>query len=222
MFRAREAAAGAKSPDLSGIAKGRARVIELNFRIDKFEAKAAEIGGALDQVPFALSLALNDAARAARQVLVQETWPKHVTQRNSAFIGRALRTVFATKHSLRVEIYDDLNRGHLALHATGGTKEARKRFAIPVKGRIARTAHGVRSDQTPTAIIANRSKRDVRITPRGIFVAEGGKLHLMYAFAAKVFQPKDVPFEEDFATAVVNEVRTSFPEAMKRAMATRR
>lgn len=200
-------------------------MIELRFNLTDFEAKAKALGGAQDQVQFALSLALNNAVRNARNVLVQDTWPQHVTQRNPAFIGRALRTKFATKSDLHVEIYDDLQRGSLKLHAEGGTKVARKRLAIPVSGsapRASRGAHGVRKSLRPGAIIASTPKRALRITAKGIFVGKSGRLNLMYAFKPSAVQPADVPFEAAFRQAIKDDVRTSFPAAMARAMSTRR
>jgi hypothetical protein len=173
-------------------------------------------------VPYALSLALNKAAQNTRQVLVQDTWPSHVTQRNSVFIGRALRTSFATKHNLRIEIYDDLGRAHLKLHDIGGTKRAKGRLAIPPTGAVVRTSSGVRKNQRPHAIVVNTAKRALRITPKGIFVGKGGRLQLMYAFKPSAAQPADVPFTEDFRHAMTVELRTSFPAAMAKAMSGRR
>jgi hypothetical protein len=45
------------------------------------------IKAAADQMPFALSRALNDAVKDAREHLIDKTWPNHVTVRDSQFIG---------------------------------------------------------------------------------------------------------------------------------------
>jgi hypothetical protein len=197
-------------------------MLELRFDMSAFERKVREIDGAIDQLPYAIALTMNQAVTNARRVLVQNTWPSHVEQRNAAFIGRALRTKFASKHDLVVEIYDDLGRAHLKLHAGGGTKGARKRLAIPPTGAVTRTSHGVRKADTPRSIIARTPKRALRITPRGIFVGEGGRLRLKYAFKAMASQPKDVPFYDDFQMVMEAELRTSFASAMARAMKGRR
>jgi hypothetical protein len=197
-------------------------MFEMQFNMVDLERQARKLDGAIDQVPYALSLALNKAGTNTRQVLVQDTWPRHVTQRNAGFIGRALRTEFATKQNLRVEIYDDLNRGHLKLHAEGGTKIAKRQLAIPPQGSVTRTSSGVRKSQKPAAIIASTPNRALRITARGIFFGEGGRLHLKYGLTMSAAQPADVPFEQAFESTMRDEVRTSFPAAMAKAMSTRR
>jgi hypothetical protein len=199
-------------------------MIDIKFDLTDFERQARRLDAARDQVPFALSLALNKAVTNARSVLVQDTWPQHVTQRNSGFIRWALHTVFATKQNLRVEVYDQTpnQRAHLLLHARGGTKRARNRLAIPPKGTVTRTAQGVRASQRPAAIIAATSKRALRITAGGIFIGIGGRLVLKYLFRHSAAQPADVPFDESFADTMMRDARASFPAAMHRAMATRR
>jgi hypothetical protein len=197
-------------------------MFEVKFDQAVFERKAKQLQGALDQVPFALSQALNAAVKNARQVLVLNTWPSHVTQRNASFIGRALRTEFSTKRNLRVEIYDDLGRASLSLHADGGVKRAKKRLAIPPGGTVTRTGRGVRKNQTPRSIIDRTPKRALRVTPQGIFVGKGGRLQLKYAFKQQARQPADVPFRDDFETTMRAELRVSFPAALARAMKSRR
>ncbi|HLH95028.1 MAG TPA: hypothetical protein VKW08_07910 [Xanthobacteraceae bacterium] len=198
-------------------------MIDLVIDTRDFELRAKELHAQIDQVPYALALAMNQAAKNTRQALVQGTWPSHVTQRNQGFISRALRTNFANKRNLRIEIYDSLGRAHLKLHDAGGTKQARGRLAIPPPGAVSRMASGaVRKNQKPHAIVVNTPKRALRITPKGIYVGKGGRLHLMYAFAPRANQPADVPFEADFRHDMLVELRTSFPAALSKALATRR
>jgi hypothetical protein len=207
---------------MDGLLMGLAPVIEIKFGVEQFARKAVQLGAAMDQLPFALSRSLNAAVTNARTVLVRKTWPESVQQRNVNFISAALRTNFSTKRNLRVEIYDRMGRAHLALHAHGGTKLSRKRLAIPQKGRIVFTSQGPRKSQTPKAIVANTPKRALRITSKGIFVGQGGRLNLMYSFAPSAQIRADVPFEEDFAATMRVELRTSFPAAMASAMKGRR
>jgi hypothetical protein len=200
-------------------------MLELRFNTFDFEMRARELEGAIDQVPYALALTLNRAAQNTRRVLIESTWPTHVQQRNSSFIGRALRTKWATKANLVVEIYDDLGRANLVLHAKGGVRVphgGRSRLAIPPDGSVTRTGRGVRASQRPKAIIAKTPKRALRITSKGIFVGEGGRLHLKYAFKQSAEVPRDVPFYDDFRSTMAIELRTSFAAAMARAMKGRR
>src|SRR5262249_62408926 len=98
----------------------------LGLEIDFSEAEqfARLIGAAADQIPFALATALNRSADVTRNLLIRQTWPGHIHERNSSFIAASLTTKEsrASKGSLSVEIYDRLNRGNLMLHAQGGTR----------------------------------------------------------------------------------------------------
>lgn len=195
-------------------------MFDLQIDAGEFERKVADMGAALDQLPFALSRALNDAVKEARQVLTDETWPQHVTVRNNAFIGWALRTEFSTKYDLRVMIYDrSKGNVHLNLHADGGVKTAKGDFAIPTKA-VTLTAHGVTDSQRPRNLA-----RKVKIG-NAIFQEQGRgknkKLVKMFTLARTVKQPADVPFEQDFETAMRASITASFPQRMKEAMQTRR
>ena len=64
--------------------------IELDY--SELEAAAVRIGASADQVPYALSLALNRAADVTRNLLIKTTWPQHVHQRNASFIAASLTT----------------------------------------------------------------------------------------------------------------------------------
>jgi hypothetical protein len=195
----------------------------IEFDMSVFERKANELRRQIEQVPYALADAMNKAAANTRNVLVQDTWPSHVTQRNAGFIGRALRRGSkATQRNLQVEIYDSLGRAHLKLHDAGGEKTARGKFAIPVPGAIKRTSRGVSKNKRPSMIIANTPKRALRITDRGIFVGKGGRLQMLYAFRARTAQPADVPFHEVFRDTMTVELRTSFAAAVELALKPRR
>jgi len=193
----------------------------LTLDLREFERAADRMGGAADQVAFALSGALNDAVKVARKTLVEQTWPRSVAVRNRNFIRNALITEFSSKRALKVAITNDGtagNRGHLKLHMTGGSKQARGRLAIPSK-RVVRTAKGVRQSQRPANL-----KRAV-VKGNRIFQAEGkgknSKLRLMYVLTAAAKQPRDVPFDDDFSRVMRDEARRTFPARMAAAMRTR-
>lgn len=191
----------------------------LNLDMREFEQATRRLGGAFDQIPFALANAMNDGVKATRAFLVENTWPSHVEVRNKRFIATALKTNFASKNNLTVEIYDALGRGHLALHAKGGVKPARSRLAIPT-ARVSRGASGVRASQRP----ANLKRKVVK---KGlIFQAVGrgkaSKLQLMFKLAPSARIKAAVPFAADFARIMARETRAAFPARLRQAMATRR
>jgi hypothetical protein len=69
---------------------------------------------------------------------------------------------------------------------------------------------------------ANTPKRALRITSRGVFVGQGGRLHLKYSFKSTAAQPADTPMYEDFRYTVESGMRTGFGDAFRRAMQTAR
>ncbi|MGD9766866.1 MAG: hypothetical protein AB7U62_04410 [Pseudolabrys sp.] len=194
----------------------------MQIDLQAFERRAAEIGGAMDQVPFALANALTSAAFKTREFMINDMWPRYVEVRNRNFLRASLHITKATKRSLRVEIFDELHRGSLKLHAKGGMKKAKKRLAIPPKGSVRRTSRGVSKGQTPRAIIDRTPKRALRITKRGIFVGKGGRLHLRYAFKQSAYIRPDVPFYSEFNRMMSAEAHRIFPTTMANAMKTRR
>ncbi|BCP53795.1 hypothetical protein K32_24120 [Kaistia sp. 32K] len=194
----------------------------LQLDLSSFERAAKRLGGAVDQVPFALATSMTSAAFKTRRWLIDETWPKAVKVRNTNFLRAALQVEPATKHNLTVAISDRLGRGHLGLHAKGGVKHAKKRLAIPPTGTVQRGPKGIPRAQKPQAIRASTPARALRVLPRGIFIGRGGRLHLAYAFATSAMQRADVPFERHFRIVMAAEMRKAYPGAMRRAMRTRR
>lgn len=196
-------------------------VIDLLLSTKAFDRWATQIGGALNQVPFAMSKAMNDAAFATRTKLIEDTWPAHVTVRNKGFLRGALRVEKASKHSLAVAITDKAiqGRGHLALHAKGGTKPAKTMLAIPDR-KVGRGAHGVVKSQLPRNLKNSFRKGDIIYQRVG---AKGHqKLKLMYVLKRSAAIKADVPFHADFKRFMLAELQTSFPKAMAYAMGTRK
>ena len=194
----------------------------LRLDMREFEQAATRMGAALDQVPFALSRALNDAVRATDTRLATETWPTHVTARNKSFLKASLEPRYSTKRDLSVELFDRLGHVNLSRLETGGTKRPVKaaRVAIPT-ARVARGGGGaVRRNQKPAAL-----KRKV-VKGGLIFQAEGrgknSKLRLMYKLQPGAQIKPTVPFHQDFARFMREEARRTFAERMRQAMATRR
>ena len=118
-----------------------------------------------------------------------------------------------------MSVFDILNRAHLKAHAKGGIKQARGRLAIPTR-EVARGSSGVRASQRPGAL-----KRKV-VKGNLVFQAVGrgkaSRLKLMYKLAPSAKIKADVPFFQDFDRFMAEEARLAFPQAMAKAMRTRR
>lgn len=190
-----------------------------NLDMAAFEKMASNVGGMQDQIPFALSRALNKAVLNTENRLATETWPQHVTVRNRSFLKAALAPEFSDKRKLRVALVDKLGRAALALHAHGGTKQARGSFAIPTK-RVSRGSKGVVQSQRPASLKNKVVKGGL------IFQAVGRgknkKLALMFTLKPTTKVKADVPFHQEFARFMSEEAKREFPRAVVQAMRTRR
>jgi hypothetical protein len=192
----------------------------IDIDVTDFIKAAENLGVAGDQIPFAMSVALNQALKDTREYLTKVTWPSSITQRNPTFIRAALQTKFSDKYNLEGSIYDALDRGHLKEHAEGGTHAARgSNLAIPSRN-VKKTAHGVSSSQKPLRLTRSfKAKgRIYQQTGRG----KSRRLKVMYLLKPSVPVPKDVPFYTDFNREVQSGLQKYLPHAMIKAMATRR
>jgi hypothetical protein len=197
-------------------------VFEIKIDAKPFEDQTEAMDAALDQMPFAISRALNDAADETYNSLIENTWPRSVKVRNSNFIRWALRTKFSTKLDLRVEIYDNTSdqRAHLSLHAEGGVKTPRgSRLAIPTTN-VSRGAGGVSKNQSPQGLSNKVVKGNLIFQSVGR--GKNKKLRLMYVLAGSARQPMDVPFKADFETTMTDSASKHFKERMMQAMRTRK
>ena len=193
----------------------------MQIQIDWSDVKRvmANLKAAEDQMPFAMALALNDATEKTRKYLITHTWPSRIKQRNASFIAASLTTkgTRATKRQLESEIYDRLNRGHLMMHAKGGTRTARgAHMAVPVSS-MPKSGRGV-----PQRLRPRNLANSVRIKDAIYTRDRSGKLKLMYVLKTATKIPRRVPFFEDYHASMSRELRRSIPIAVERAMRTRR
>jgi hypothetical protein len=192
--------------------------IEIDY--SELEAAAIRIGASADQVPYALSLALNRAADVTRNLLIKTTWPQHVHQRNASFIAASLTTKDgrASKGSLAVELYDKLQRGNLVMQSKGGTRSPQggSNLAVPASS-VPKGARGVPSRLRPKNMPTALRKGDVLYARD-----KKGKLTLLYVLKHQTKIPKRVPFYEDYAMSMSRELVRTIPMAVEKAMATRR
>ena len=197
-----------------------ADVIHLEFDYDELNKFAVELGARVDQVPYALALAMNRSADVTRSYLIKATWPHSIVQRNSSFIAAALTTkeARANKQSLAVEIYDKLGHVNLQRQAKGGTKTPLKgaNIAIPASS-VPRGPRGVPKNLLPSNL-KNSFKRNGMLFVRD----KNGRARLVYTLRPKTTVPKRVPFYEDFAASMSRELKRTIPLAVAKAMATAR
>ena len=126
----------------------------LKLDLSDFTRAAKAFGRRAEQeMPFALSRSMNNAAKATRNEIITQTWPTHVHVRDPSFIRWALNVKYATKRSLAVEIFDEKAQGraHLGLHDTVGVKSARAVQAVPGQ-YIRKNGCGVPRNQLPRAL----------------------------------------------------------------------
>ena len=195
-------------------------MIKVEIDFSEAEAFAKRVGAAADQVPYALSLALNRSAEVTRNFLIKMTWPQAIQQRNSSFIAASLTTkdARATKQALSVEIYDKLDRGNLLMQATAGTRtpQSGSNLAVP-SSTITKTASGVPKRLRPRNMPTALRKGDVLYAKD-----KKGKLTLLYVLKPKTKIRKAVPFYEDYADSMRRELMRTIPMAVEKAMATRK
>ena len=89
-----------------------------------------------DQLPFATSKALNDAAKAVRETIVEKTYPQSFEPKSKGFAKAAFFRAFANKRNLEARVFDRLEKDYLVNQAKGGIKQKRGRYvAIPAQER---------------------------------------------------------------------------------------
>lgn len=204
----------------------------LTFDLSDFEAAAARWAQAADQVPFAAAQAMNDASKVAREELINSTWPQHVKVRSAGFMKSSLQREFASKRSLRISIFDQLDRGNLLLHGEGGIRRpVRSTLAIPeAKLGAKRTSRGIPKGLRPKALPNSFRKGDVIYQRTGSYHKgtkrragyDGRGLKLMYTLRPSAKIKASVPFEADFKRVMTREIWPAFQTRLAAAMATRR
>lgn len=195
-----------------------------------------------DQIPQATSAALTKTAFDIRQEIVQTTWPKSVTVRNSRFMNAALRVKSASKRMLTASVFDNLGRNYLARLESAGTKvPVGKNLAIPardVEGMIRGGSGAIKKAYKPRNLL-NKS-RFFRTTLKSGMDAiverpagkeagirktnrlKRGPLKVWYLLEPKAHIPKLFPFYEAARRVVDRRFALNFRNAFRRAVMTRR
>lgn len=183
---------------------------------------AAALGVTLDQIPYAISVTLNEAAKDTRMLLANDTWPRHVKVRNPGFMRSTLHTLWASKTHPTVTIYDSKQRVPLGMYAEGrGTIAARSgSLAVPSSTNVApyKTARGVPSGLRPRALLNSYRRGDVIFQRQK--VGKKSRLALMYVLAASVKVRRHIPFYQDFEKFMTDRIADNLPGAVEKAMST--
>ncbi|MGE3064127.1 MAG: hypothetical protein AB7K67_00955 [Hyphomicrobiaceae bacterium] len=191
----------------------------LHIDMREFSRKAREMGiFANDQLPYAISRSLNDTMfKVVRPDIIGPTWSQAFTVRNRGLPRAAMRVETSTKGKLSAGVFDALGKADLQKHAVGGTKTPRRRVLdIPVPSRVALTARGKRP--WASAVIKRTPQRALRVLPKGVFVGEGGRLHMVYAFKGSARLDKRFRFYEAFAAKARLGLAQFFPRHIQAAI----
>ena len=154
------------------------------------------------QIPFATSLALNDAAFALRKEIVERTYPDSFTVRNKRFAGAMFRVGKASKRNLTATVSDVLGRDYMAMQAEGGIKRPRGRnIAIPSR-QIKRTATGkVPMAKQPRNVLGGKGYRTTLRSGQPVIAENVGRgaakrQRVLYLLEPTARIPKRFPFYE--------------------------
>lgn len=195
-------------------------MIVVNIDTREFTKKARQMGiFRNDQLPFAISNTLNDTMfKDTRPQIIGPTWAAAFVMRNKGLPRASIRVEKASKGKLSAGVYDALGKADLGVHAKGGPKTHSGTIAVPVLSKVRLHARG----KTPWAKELERryGTRAVRKTSKGLFVGQGGRLHLFFAFKNSAHLEKRFRFYEDFARVSVNGIARRFPAHAQRAVAT--
>lgn len=172
-----------------------------------------------DQLPFAISRALNDTMKEdVRPEIIGPTWAKAFRVRNKGLARASMRIEFSSKGNLTAGVYDALGKANLKTHATGGARpKPSASLAIPNQARVRLHGRG----RTPWARNVPKTvpARALRVIPgKGVFVGEGGRLHAVYWFRASASLRKRFEFYESFARKAAEGTRKRFPPRIQEAI----
>lgn len=195
-------------------------MIVLSIDMREFERKARQMGiFRNDQLPFAIANTLNDTMfKDTRPQIIGPTWAAAFTVRNKGLPRASINVERASKGKLSAGVYDALGKADLDVHARGGGKTHSGTVAVPVQSRVKLHARG----KTPWARELERryGRRAVRKTAKGLFVGQGGRLNLFFAFTQSAHLDKRFRFYEDFSRVSMFGISRRFPAHIQRAVST--
>lgn len=187
----------------------------------EFTRKAHQMGiFASDQLPYAISRTLNDTMhKDVRPRIIGPTWESAFTVRNRGLARASMRVENSSKGKLSAGVFDALGKADLGKHATGGGKTHSGTIAVPNQQRVKLHARG----KKPWAKELEKKfgRRAVRKIPgKGLFVGQGGRLHLFFAFKQSAQLDKRFFFYEDFRRVSITGIGRRYPANIQRAVST--
>lgn len=156
-----------------------------------------------DQIPFALSKALNETALDVRNHIVKSVWRHSVNPKARGFAGRAFRTRFSNKRSLIAAVFADPSRvSPEGIEAIKRVEQGIRHY--PYSGRW--LAVPTTKALTPTGRLSAVAKRILsRAEPKSFRLDRGrgpglwlrnrhGGIDLMFVLKPSVSTPRVFPF----------------------------
>lgn len=151
-----------------------------------------------DQVPFALSQTVNDLAFEGRTLIIEKTFPRDFTVRNKAFPRQLWNVERGTKSDPTATIKQNLDRGDMERHTTGGTKTPRgSKLAVPINPAQVRGAKGAVLKRFKPANLTKKYIRQVNGKP---VIFSGGKA--MYVLLNSASIDRRFRFYEDLEAMI--------------------
>jgi len=205
-------------------------MFNINITSD-IDAAIADVGDFFrSQVPFAVSVALNNSAFDVRNEVVGVTWSKAFTVRNKS-IARRLFVVKkkAKKRDLVATVGQDLDRDFVERQAQGGVKQGHTggRVAVPTTPDDMRAPTGrIRASQKPRALEKHPKVFSVSKGNRTFVLKRGRKKgddnELLYTIVPSAKIAKRFMFYDDALSKTVRVFPDHFTTAFGKAVATSR
>lgn len=198
--------------------------VDLDFR--QFRRKARQFGMAIDQLPFALSVALNGAAGDAKEA--EEFAIRSSFDRPTPFTQRAIGRTWANKRKLSVEVFvKDIQAKYLKYGVEGGTRRASggkipvpgKRMRLNQYGNMGRRAVSRAAARANTFVGRPDGRPDL---PVGIWQRNKSGLKLLVLFTPQADYEKRYDFYGVFENTIERVLPGQVEAGFQRAMSTAR
>lgn len=199
-------------------------------------SNASTVAKALDafgknQMPFAMSQSLNDAAFAVRKDTIERGWPSDITMRNRTFMSAMLMPIRgenrATKRKLKAIVQNHpsgpRHRDYLQRLAVGGQKLPRgNNLAIPGRDMRLRVRGGVTKANRPRNLLGRKNVFRVKLkSGQDAIVRRASKqrypLQMLYILEPSGFVRKQFDFYDDANQTARRVMAKSFDKRFKAA-----